>query len=307
MERYYRILSNVVVRSINIKLGFGNMKISNLFNRIAVASVLLPPLVYFVFCGEISSLIALQIAIAIMMHEFYSILDNKTKVNKWTGIIIGIFIPAFSYFNALKYKRDLILLATLTSSIIYFIIKRVLDKEIKKSVEVISHTLFGILYVSFLFSHLIFIKNVSLDNIYFLKYTFSEGRVWLFISIFLAFGADSIAYFVGNIFGKRALSPKISPKKTVEGFFGAILFGVITAFSIRYFIFNNLTFMQVLILGFGSSIFAQLGDLGMSLFKREYGVKDSSKLLMSHGGLLDRCDSLLFVGPFVYYYIKLFL
>ncbi|MFY0629145.1 MAG: phosphatidate cytidylyltransferase [Flavobacteriaceae bacterium] len=113
---------------------------------------------------------------------------------------------------------------------------------------------------------------------------------------------DSFAYLVGKNFGKRKLLEKVSPKKTIEGFVGGIVFTVIVGIVISYY-FEILSLEQWIVLSLMTSILGTIGDLVESKFKRQAKVKDSGNIMPGHGGLLDRLDSLLFVAPFVYLYI----
>ena len=98
---------------------------------------------------------------------------------------------------------------------------------------------------------------------------------------------DSFAYLIGKNFGKQKLFPSISPKKTVEGFLGGLLFACISSYFIAKYT-NTLEFTQWLILAIIVSVFGTLGDLIESKYKRQAGVKDSGVIMPGHGGLLDR-------------------
>lgn len=110
---------------------------------------------------------------------------------------------------------------------------------------------------------------------------------------------DTGAYIVGSKIGKNRLFPSLSPKKSWEGFFGGMLFSVISTTLLAYFLdvfmFDVIT--RGIILGIVISIFATWGDLFESMLKRNAGVKDSGSLIPGHGGILDRIDSMLFVIP----------
>lgn len=110
---------------------------------------------------------------------------------------------------------------------------------------------------------------------------------------------DTGAYIVGSRIGKNRLFPSLSPKKSWEGFFGGMLFSVISTTLLAYFLdvfmFDVIT--RGIILGIVISIFATWGDLFESMLKRNAGVKDSGSLIPGHGGILDRIDSMLFVIP----------
>ena len=114
---------------------------------------------------------------------------------------------------------------------------------------------------------------------------------------------DSFAYIIGKNFGKQKLFESVSPKKTVEGFLGGMIFTAIGSYFISEAT-DILLFSNWLILGVIVSVFGTLGDLIESKYKRQAGVKDSGNLLPGHGGLLDRLDSALFVAPFIYLFFK---
>lgn len=115
---------------------------------------------------------------------------------------------------------------------------------------------------------------------------------------------DTFAYLVGKNFGKRKLYEKISPKKTIEGFAGGMLFGLIAALIIAITT-ESLTIPHWIVLSIIISFSGTAGDLVASKFKREANIKDSSNLIPGHGGFLDRLDSLIFVSSFVYLYLQL--
>lgn len=113
---------------------------------------------------------------------------------------------------------------------------------------------------------------------------------------------DSFAYLVGRSFGKNKLFERVSPKKTIEGFIGGVVFAIVASFIISNYS-NVFTSVNWIIIALIVSIIGTLGDLIESKFKRQANVKDSGTIMPGHGGLLDRLDSLLFVAPFVYLYI----
>ncbi len=123
-------------------------------------------------------------------------------------------------------------------------------------------------------------------------------------SFVLVWVSDSFAYLVGKNFGKQKLFPSISPKKTVEGFLGGLLFACISSYFIAKYT-ETLTFNKWLILAVIVSVFGTLGDLIESKYKRQAEVKDSGIIMPGHGGLLDRLDSIIFAAPFIYLYLKL--
>lgn len=120
------------------------------------------------------------------------------------------------------------------------------------------------------------------------------GFEYLLLLAFANYGSDTGAYFTGVLFGKHKLIPRLSPKKTIEGAIGGIIFGSIIAIS--YGVYCNL-FQQaptLMIACVVLTITSQIGDLVFSAMKRHFEVKDYSNLLPGHGGILDRVDSILF-------------
>jgi phosphatidate cytidylyltransferase len=134
------------------------------------------------------------------------------------------------------------------------------------------------------------------------KYTneslsFSPEVFMLFI---LIWSSDSFAYFTGRLLGKHKMAPKISPKKTWEGFAGGVFFTLILGFFIEQY-FPELR-GNWMVVGFLVAVFAPLGDLVESQLKRTFGVKDSGNIIPGHGGVLDRLDSFIICVPVVYLY-----
>ena len=125
----------------------------------------------------------------------------------------------------------------------------------------------------------------------------------VFLLFVLIWSSDSFAYFTGRLFGKHKMAPKISPKKTWEGFVGGVIFTLI----LGYFIEQKFPELRGnwIIVGFLVSVFAPIGDLVESQLKRTFGVKDSGNIIPGHGGVLDRLDSFIIAAPVVYLYFIL--
>jgi len=130
-----------------------------------------------------------------------------------------------------------------------------------------------------------------------------EFSASIIVSVFiLIWTNDTFAYLVGKNFGKRKLLERISPKKTVEGFFGGLIASCAASFIIFNYLsdFDPLTWLGLACL---TSFFGTIGDLVQSKFKRQAGVKDSGSLMPGHGGLYDRLDSIIYASPFIYAYL----
>lgn len=129
---------------------------------------------------------------------------------------------------------------------------------------------------------------------------------WTLLILGIPWIADSAAYFVGNAMGKKKLCPVISPKKTLEGAIGGVLFATVSPFLFALFsmlIYGSVTICWWIlpILGFVNSLISILGDLLFSVVKRSCGIKDYGTIMPGHGGLLDRFDSVILCVPVVYF------
>ncbi|MCA9934719.1 MAG: phosphatidate cytidylyltransferase [Ardenticatenaceae bacterium] len=154
----------------------------------------------------------------------------------------------------------------------------------------------GIVLIGWIGSHFMLLRN--LDNM---------AWQWTMLALLSTWLADSAAYVVGRflagkiILGHHQLSPRLSPNKTIEGYAGGILLGTLITVTIAKIL--QLPLVAALILGLLVSIISPVGDLGISLLKREAGVKDSGRIFGEHGGALDRVDSLLWSVTMAYYLI----
>jgi phosphatidate cytidylyltransferase len=138
-----------------------------------------------------------------------------------------------------------------------------------------------------------------------LPFVFNEYQPNIVICILIFIWVnDSFAYLVGKNFGKRKLFERVSPKKTIEGFVGGLIFTVGSAFIINNIHQDpNITIIDWIFIAIIVSVIGTLGDLIESKFKRQANIKDSGNIMPGHGGLLDRLDSLFFAAPFVYLYL----
>jgi phosphatidate cytidylyltransferase len=158
-------------------------------------------------------------------------------------------------------------------------------------------TLSGFLYIGLLGSYLILLRNLP------------EGLWWTLTTLIAIWFADSGAYFYGRRFGKTLLCPRLSPKKTWEGYIAGIVISVIgnalmaSLWRLPAGPGTEITALRGALLGLVISILAPLGDLGESMIKRQMGVKDSSNLIPGHGGAFDRIDTWIWAAAIGYFMI----
>lgn len=126
----------------------------------------------------------------------------------------------------------------------------------------------------------------------------------VFMLFVLIWSSDTFAYLTGKFFGKHKMAPKISPKKTWEGFAGGVLLAVFVAINLGKY-FGTIPQWEWICIALIIGIFGTMGDLVESMLKRSLDVKDSGHILPGHGGFLDRFDGLLVAAPLVYVFLML--
>jgi len=133
-----------------------------------------------------------------------------------------------------------------------------------------------------------------------------QGFLLTMMVVLMVWGSDIFAYFGGKTFGKHALAPSISPKKTWEGFFSGYIGSIFAAFVLIWAVpySSSLTWLQIIPLAVLVGTFGPMGDLLESKMKRKAGVKDSSNILPGHGGFFDRFDALILAAPVALIYLK---
>lgn len=155
----------------------------------------------------------------------------------------------------------------------------------------------GIFYLGWIGSYFIDLRSLS------------NGLWWILLVIPTIAIGDTGAYLIGSRFGRHLLAPLVSPKKTVEGYFGGLLFAILAGMlfaALWHACAPTITLLRGAITGAVLGLLTPLGDLGESMFKRQFQVKDTSNILGSHGGIFDRIDSWLWGAVIGYYLIVWF-
>ena len=262
-----------------------------------------------------------------------SILFSTNKNFDSFFILFGIFliIAVFEFCGLVNINKTVpILFAGATYFLTYRIANatkgEVLLYSIRYNQNIEKIVLFLVLLVSIKCLLFLFNENQTTLNSY-SKYVYLIGYIILpfllitkipfgkvgynpkiIISIFiLIWTNDTFAYIVGKSIGKRKLFEKVSPKKTIEGFIGGVLFAVLASYIIsKYYIkiVESNTFIWI-ITALIVSIFGTIGDLIESKFKRIAGVKDSGRIMPGHGGILDRLDSVIFATPIIFLFYQI--
>lgn len=218
---------------------------------------------------------------AICAGEFYYMLRADAKLpNEMLGIIAAALYPLSVYFFGLS-GALLVSLALLLALIVWYVF------WMRARIPDVGVSFFGAAYCGMLLSGLVVVRQ-ALPHPW--------GGVLVLGIFFSVWANDSFAYLVGSKFGKHKLAPRVSPKKSWEGFFAGLVGSALFWCLFTFIPGVNLNIPMALAFGVISGLCGVLGDLAESRIKRNVGFKDSGTLLPGHGGLLDRCDSLFLVA-----------
>ncbi len=260
---------------------------TRIITAVCMAAVLVPVAI---FSGTAVYPIAMAILSVIGSFELLRCIGlHKTYAASVPMVLLAMATPPLSYVltdaaNAL-YLADLCVLLFLFFAVSLF-------SHGKIPVEQGAMAFMGLVYVILGFGMMTGLRT-------------TENGAYLYLMPFLgAWVSDSFAYFTGRLFGRRKLIPDVSPKKTVEGAIGGIVFAM-ASFALYGFLvsrFFDVTprYAALVLLGLPVSLVSIIGDLIMSLIKRRYGIKDYSNLFPGHGGVLDRFDSVLATAIVLY-------
>jgi len=237
------------------------------------------------------------LVVGLSLWEFYGFVKNNNKViHKIIGILGGMYLFAASFFYAGGYTSSNVFLPYL-----FFLLLILITGLYHKSENPVNDwaiSLFAQLYCAGLFSLLNFIVFEP-------DYSYNPYYVLLiFIFVWLN---DTGAYLVGSAFGKHRFFPRISPKKSWEGFWGGLIITIAASQLFAWYFPDELMWFDWLFISILIVLFGTWGDLVESLMKRTYGVKDSGQLLPGHGGILDRLDSVMLATPAVLLYLEFFI
>jgi phosphatidate cytidylyltransferase len=269
--------------------------VSELTRRIIFAVIAAPLAIAVVYFGDWALAILLSVLAALAAWEFFRIVrDSGALPIEPAGIALAALLPIAIHAQRLG-VYTLSLTAIVVMTLLVFASGIWLRGPAGKPVTSVATTVFGVFYAG-LFSF-----------VYALRYHdyavgAGAGTALVFLPIILTWATDIGAYAVGRNFGRRKLIPSVSPGKTVEGAVGGLFATIIIALIyVRLILMPyaqlGMTMQGTILFAIVVSVAAQTGDLAESLLKREAGIKDSSRIIPGHGGILDRFDSLLFVMP----------
>ncbi len=236
----------------------------------------------------------------ISMNEYINCVSKKAKVISWISYVC---VASIAFIHIVPIEA-INFVATLGIPILLLILFfHVIVTNMKITFKDISYTLMGILYI--------------LCFIMFFALTYGveghiNGKILIWYIILSAWGTDIFAYLFGKSLGLgKTKFSKVSPNKSVEGCIagtiGAVVLSLIYTFAINLYMGLGISYGLIAIISLVLSIIGQIGDFSASVIKRHFEIKDFSSLFPGHGGMLDRIDSVMFIAPFAYLLLTMFL
>ncbi len=267
---------------------------SSLKQRLLTALIGVPLIILILLAPKPIITIVVMIASCVGLHEYY----KAVGLSDYPDVCILGYIAAF----VLSVGGGFTTGVSLTLVYIYVVTLFIFMLLSVRSVGIIhiGMLLLGLVYIPYFLSHITYIRALDFGNFY----------IWLvFIGAFLT---DTCAYFIGCRFGRHKLCPKISPNKSIEGAIAGVIGGGLS--FVLYGIIVNLFFAGLLggghmhlgrlfLLGLVAAVMSELGDLVASSIKRQFNIKDFGSILPGHGGILDRCDSIILVAPVIFLFL----
>jgi phosphatidate cytidylyltransferase len=265
-----------------------------------------------IFLGGLVYLGVVVLFVLLGQRELYRLIEDKgAHPIAVYGLAGGAALPVVAYLGN-EYHVTLILTATLLA----VMVRQLGKAQIAEAMVSISGTFFGVVYVGWLLSHAVVLRNFhgavvsryGLSEVQQLQIAPEAGVFFMLFCLTSVVASDAGAYFAGRAWGKRKLAPRISPNKTAEGAVGAVVAGTAGGLATKA-VFDffwpalsaSLDWGPAVAMGAAVAAMAIVGDLVESLLKRDAQTKDAGSLLPGMGGILDRIDSPLLGIPVMYY------
>lgn len=243
-----------------------------------------------IFSGTVVFPIVMAALAAVAAYEMLSCIGLKKNV--FISVIAYLYAlaaPLVPYFAGDESER---LILALSAVLLILVFANDVFSRGKLDYTISASAFTGIFYIGVAFASIVLLRT--------------SGK-YLYLLVFIGpWTSDTFAYLCGRLLGKHKLIPEVSPKKTIEGSIGGILFAagafVLYAYIVKRFFDPALTPNYIVMAAAGAvvSVVSQIGDLAASVIKRRFGVKDYGRLFPGHGGVMDRFDSVLLTAPVLY-------
>jgi phosphatidate cytidylyltransferase len=270
--------------------------VSNLVLRLLSAAALLPPVIAaFIFGGWWLKALILLVACA-CLWEYGSIVAKDEPRSRVALMVVGMIAAALLLVVDSAAQALLVLQLSMIAFASMFVLA---PGDLATAWRRLCTLMFGVLYIGLGVIAVVRLRDLG-DGLA------GAGRGGFILVAFTATWAnDTCAYFAGRAFGKHKMNEVVSPKKTWEGFAGGAVGTLLFLLGARWLFpgaFGAMSYLDMVLVSIPASFLGPMGDLAESMFKRNYDVKDSGKILPGHGGMLDRVDAVFFVAPWTLAY-----
>jgi phosphatidate cytidylyltransferase len=259
--------------------------------RVATAAIGMPVTVGLVVLGVPWLFAGVAATVVVGIIEFYRMVERAGYRPVWeAGIAAGVLFGLEAAWPQ-RWQGEVLPLLLLYSVAVYVVRGR--TERVLANTAV---TMLGAVYVGYLMSYVLRLRSLAEGG------ARGDGAASALLVIFAVWAADSAAYFIGLAAGRRKLSPRVSPNKSVEGALGGVTAGLAVALLCGAAF--GLPLALAAVVGAACAVASIVGDLWESAIKREVGIKDAGGILPGHGGILDRFDGLLFAMPVGYLLLR---
>jgi phosphatidate cytidylyltransferase len=271
--------------------------------RVLTAAVAIPILYVIVqYLSPFYFFLLVLAGVMVGLYEFYRMFKNsgyhpQTAVGMLAGAVVvsGFYIGAVSDHRvaeiAYVFAPDVMVALAFVVALLFRLFS---ERDSNGAMVDVALTFTGVIYVAWLSAYVVLLRAWNAGG--------ADGRHLVFFLFLVTWATDSGAYYIGSSLGRHKLYRKISPKKSVEGAVGGLVFAVLMAVACKYWFCTELHIHDALVLGGIMGVVGQVGDLAESMIKRSARIKDSGGIFPGHGGYLDRVDSMLLNAPALYYY-----
>ena len=265
---------------------------SNLVVRLITALIGAPLILALLYYGPAWGWFAfVATAAAVGAYELFAMTHAGDRVAQAVGVLMTEAVMAALYFGGASPKVLLTVLLAVPMAAMLLVLWRLGD--IATAATRVAAAAFGPLYVGGGLGAIAMLRRDGGD----------DGPAFVVLALMMAWFSDTGGYFAGRAFGKHKLYEAVSPKKTVEGAIGGLAGAAVGGLLAHFWFLRSLPLGHALVLAVVGAALGQAGDLGESLFKRSFGIKDSGGIVPGHGGILDRADALLVTGSIAFGYV----
>jgi phosphatidate cytidylyltransferase len=267
-----------------------------LVERIIVGLIIVPLVLFVIVAGNWIFAAGVTIILGTAAWEYWRMVKRggfKPSAFVLMGGVVLMSLSQFFFgFKGSELVFSLLVLITM------FLAIRKLEEGSDQPASEFAISLAGLVYLGWIGIYMVALRTIP------------DGQWWMLTALPAAWFGDIGAYFIGVRWGRHKFSPRVSPKKTWEGYLGGIPFAVLGTAglaAIWHLSAAAITPEKGALLGLVIGILSPLGDLGESMLKRQFGIKDTSGILPGHGGVMDRIDSSLWAAVIGYYLITIFM